>query len=257
MKLTAVFFLLIVSLDVAALTIGEAINIAGRQRMLSQRITQAFILNGVQPEAQRHQKVLKRSVQEFERNNQKLNTFPAAEKIKDQLKKVQSEWQPFKQLSLQPVTREGATDLFLRSNKLLTETHSYVVKLQQLANHNSAELINIAGRQRMLSQRICKNYAAKLWNISPAEAEQGLQQDLTEYSSRLTRLLESTLNTPEISSNLLKAKDHLSYASRGFEGEMKLSEQRQIQVITGTTDLMLRDMDVVTKQYASLLDSRE
>ncbi|QFT54059.1 hypothetical protein FIU95_05710 [Microbulbifer sp. THAF38] len=257
MKFSAVFLLLVISLDVAALTMGEAINIAGRQRMLSQRITQAYILSGIQSDAQRHQKVLTRSVQEFERNNQKLGKFPAAEKIRNQLEKVRKEWQAFKKISLQPVSKEGAAELFQRSNRLLSEAHIYVVKLQQLANHNSAELINIAGRQRMLSQRIGKNYAAKIWGISPEDAESGLHQDLVEYSNRLTQLLESPFNTPDINRNLQKAKDHLNYASRGFEGEMKISEKRQIQVITGTTDLMLRNMNVITAQYAELLDSSE
>lgn len=255
MKLTAVFFLLFLSLDISAFTMGEAINIAGRQRMLSQRIAQAYILRGIQPSAERHEKVFSRSLQEFKRNHEKLSNFQGAEKIKSQLIKVQKEWEKFEQITLQPVSKESATRLFEQSNTLLSDTHTYVVKLQQLAQHNSAELINIAGRQRMLSQRIAKNYAAKLWEISQNNASSGLQQDLAEYTNRLNQLLDSPLNTPEITYNLRKARDHLNYASRGFGGEMKISEKRQIQVITGTTDLMLRNMNIVTEQYAKLLDS--
>ncbi|GAB2895578.1 hypothetical protein GCM10027180_26850 [Microbulbifer echini] len=236
---------------------GEAINIAGRQRMLSQRITQAYILNGMQPEAPRHKRVLTRSVQEFESNNKKLSAFHQAKKIRHQLKKAQAEWRPFREISLQPASKENATKLFERSNTLLLEAHTYVIQLQQLAKHSSAELINIAGRQRMLSQRIAKNYAAKLWKISPEDAENQLQLDLSEYSSRLNQLLDSPLNTVEITRNLRKAKDHLKYARRGLEGKMNISEKRQIQVTTGTTDLMLRNMHIITEQYTDLLNSRE
>ncbi|GAA5441916.1 hypothetical protein Misp06_00077 [Microbulbifer sp. NBRC 101763] len=255
MKLIAVFFLLFLSFDISAFTMGDAINIAGRQRMLSQRITQTYILRGIQPSAERHKKVFSRSLQEFKRNHEKLSNFQGAEKIETQLIKVQKEWEKFEKIALQPTSKESATKLFERSDELLSETHAYVVKLQQLAPDNSAELINIAGRQRMLSQRIAKNYAAKLWEISQDNASSGLQQDLSEYSNRLNQLLESPLNTPEITHNLRKAQDHLNYASRGFEGEMKISEKRQIQVITGTTDLMLRNMNVITQLYAKLLDS--
>ncbi|WP_299583732.1 hypothetical protein [uncultured Microbulbifer sp.] len=48
--------------------------------MLSQRITQAYILNGMQPEAPRHRRVLMRSIQEFESNNKKLSAFHQAKK---------------------------------------------------------------------------------------------------------------------------------------------------------------------------------
>ncbi|WP_444931923.1 type IV pili methyl-accepting chemotaxis transducer N-terminal domain-containing protein [Microbulbifer sp. SSSA002] len=257
MKLSAVFILLILSLDVAAFSMGDAINTAGRQRMLSQRITQAYILQGVQPDAERHQKVFARSILDFKKNHEKLSKFTGAQKIKAQLIKVQREWNAFELITRQPVSKESASELFKRSNSLLSAAHTYVVQLQQLANHNSAELINIAGRQRMLSQRIAKNYAATLWGVSPEAAETALHEDLSEYSSRLNQLLESPLNTPQINSNLHKAKDHLSYASRGFEGNMKISEKRQIQVITGTTDLMLRNMNIITGQYAELLNAKK
>ncbi|WP_444932513.1 type IV pili methyl-accepting chemotaxis transducer N-terminal domain-containing protein [Microbulbifer sp. JTAC008] len=257
MKLSAVFILLILSLDVAAFSMGDAINTAGRQRMLSQRITQTYILRGIQPDAERHEKVFARSIHEFKKNHEKLNNFHGAEKIRAQLVKVEREWKAFESVASQPVNKQSASELFKRSNSLLSAAHTYVVQLQQVANHNSAELINIAGRQRMLSQRIAKNYAAKLWEVSLDDAETGLQEDLSEYSNRLNQLLESPLNTPEINGNLRKAKDHLNYASRGFEGNMKISEKRQIQVITGTTDLMLRNMNIITQQYAELLNSQE
>ncbi|MFS1524357.1 type IV pili methyl-accepting chemotaxis transducer N-terminal domain-containing protein [Microbulbifer sp. 2304DJ12-6] len=255
MKLPAIFTLFILSLEVSAFSMGEAINLAGRQRMLSQRIAQTYILQGIQPGIQRHEKVFKRSIQEFEQNHRKLSAFPKAGKLSPQLLKVQQEWKAFERITRQPASRGTATELFRLSNRLLSAAHTYVVKLERLANHNSAELINIAGRQRMLSQRIAKNYAAKRWGISPGDAEIGLQRDLAEYTHRLNQLLDSPLNTPEINRNLRKALDHLNYANRGFTGEMQISEKRQLHVITGTTDLMLRNMNIITKQYAALLDS--
>ena len=236
-------------------SMGDAINIAGRQRMLSQRITQSYILQGIQPSVEKHRQVFERSMAEFERNLGQLAAFKPAAPVTSTLRLVQEEWQAFAEIARQPVSKFTAAELFQRSNTLLPAAHTYVMRLQALANHSSAELVNVSGRQRMLSQRIAKNYVAQHWGVAGSEGTRLLYEDLAEFEQMLTFLLESPLNTPDITRNLLKTQGHLSYTSRGFDGEMQMSEARQIHVITGTTDIMLRNMNVITGQYAQLLNA--
>ncbi|MBB5213144.1 type IV pili methyl-accepting chemotaxis transducer N-terminal domain-containing protein [Microbulbifer hydrolyticus] len=236
---------------------GDAINMAGRQRMLSQRITQAYILRGIQPQSEKHQQVFQRSMAEFERNLGQLLAFEPAAPVRSTLKRVQNEWQAFAAIARQPVNKFNAAELFKHSNTLLPAAHTYVMRLQALANHSSAELVNVSGRQRMLSQRIAKNYVAQFWGVAGSEGTKLLYEDLAEFEQMLAFLLQSPLNTPEITRNLRKTQGHLNYASRGFDGEMHMSEARQIHVVTGTTDIMLRNMNVVTGQYAELLNAVE
>ena len=238
-------------------SMGDAINIAGRQRMLSQRITQSYILQGVQPSVEKHRQVFERSMAEFERNLGQLANFTPATPVSSTLRLVQGEWEAFAEIARQPVSKFTAAELFQRSNTLLPAAHTYVMRLQALANHSSAELVNVSGRQRMLSQRIAKNYVAQYWGVAGSDGTRLLYEDLAEFEQMLTFLLESPLNTPDITRNLLKTQGHLSYASRGFDGEMQMSEARQIHVITGTTDIMLRNMNVITQQYAELLNAVE
>ncbi|MCA0901909.1 type IV pili methyl-accepting chemotaxis transducer N-terminal domain-containing protein [Microbulbifer agarilyticus] len=236
---------------------GDAINIAGRQRMLSQRITQTYILQGIQPSVEKHRQVFERSMSEFERNLNQLANFKPAAPVISTLRLVQEEWKGFAEIAREPVSKFNAAELFRRSNTLLPAAHTYVMRLQALANHSSAELVNVSGRQRMLSQRIAKNYVAQYWGVAGSEGTRLLYEDLAEFEQMLTFLLDSPLNTTEITRNLLKTQGHLSYASRGFDGEMQMSESRQIHVITGTTDIMLRNMNVITGQYADLLNAVE
>ncbi len=233
-------------------SMGQAINIAGRQRMLSQRIAQSYLLIGMQPQSKRGSKQLQRSVLEFQSNLEDLKAFKPAKSLRDDISKVNNLWQPYKALALSPVTKDNASALVQQSNPLLAAAHSYVSKLEKLSGTGKAELINISGRQRMLSQRIAKNFLAQHWEVNQ-QATEALYEDLAEYENVLGYLMESDINTSAINTQLNKVKGYFAYASKGFDGVMTLSEERLIYVVTGTTDYMLRGMDVTTKMYAELL----
>ncbi|NHO64096.1 pilus assembly protein PilP [Aestuariicella hydrocarbonica] len=232
---------------------GEAINIAGRQRMLSQRIAQSYFLKGLKPDSQRGETQLQRAINEFERNLENLKNYAPAAPIKSQILTVEALWRPYKELALSPAYKGSAEILFEQSNIILNQAHLYVSQLEKLSGTSKGEIINLSGRQRMLSQRIAKNFLALRWGVQDAKATELLYEDLAEYENVLSYLSESELNTPDINTQLSKVKGQFKYASKGFDGAMSLSEQRLIHVVTGTTDAMLQGMNVVTGQYAALL----
>ncbi|TQV66488.1 pilus assembly protein PilP [Exilibacterium tricleocarpae] len=236
-----------------AITMGDAINIAGRQRMLSQRIAQSYLLMGLQPQSGRGAKVLNRSINEFDRNHAALQQFAPGAAVRGELDAVEQLWLPYKTLALGEVSKESAALLIERSDTLLAAAHAYVGKLQVLSGTTKAELINVAGRQRMLSQRIAKNFLASHWGINVDTSKSALAADLAEYGTMLDYLYESPVNTEQIRSRLDRVKGQLRYAVKGFDGVMSLSSKRLVQVVTGTTDAMLRGMNEVTGLYAQLL----
>ena len=252
-SLVLIFF----STELYAFSMGDAINMAGRQRMLSQRMTQAYILMGIQPDVERHMKTFQRCFSEFERNLDTLKGFQQASPVITTLTPVFQRWEDYREIAVRPVTKDNAKSLFAESNKLLPAAHQYVMALQKLANHQAAELVNISGRQRMLSQRIAKNYVASYWKVGGENVEELLAEDLAEFEHMLNYLSDSPLNTEEINKKLVRTKGHFKYASRGFDGEMNTSGDRLIHVVTGTTDIMLRNMNIVTGLYAEVMDNLE
>lgn len=252
---SAALILALMSVDTYAAinSMGEAINIAGRQRMLSQRIAQAYLLIGIQTDSARGSTLLKRSTQEFSNNLQALKAFKPAEIIKGDLRRVEQRWLPYRTLAESPVNKENAEALIALSDQLLYSAHAYVGQLEALSGTGKAELINISGRQRMLSQRIAKNFLAIHWEVNTGLSTNALYEDLDEYKNMLNYLTNHNINTARINTQLQKVSTQFEYASRGFDGVMSLSGKRLVNVVTGTTDNMLRGMNIATGLYAELL----
>ncbi len=176
--------------------VAEAMNRSGQLRMLSQRLVKLHLLlqAGVQPA--HHATLLQESVQRVDANFVLLGKNLSAPTYGDLLAQLAQTWATLKaalkQLDAQPVYA-GAEALLLQAERLTSslEASGAGVPLQ---------VLNLAGRQRMLSQRFA-TFALR-YLAGQGDAHAPMQIARQEFEAALTYLNGIPLSTPAIAQAL-------------------------------------------------------
>ncbi|OYT93681.1 MAG: response regulator receiver protein [Burkholderiales bacterium PBB3] len=176
--------------------LAEAMNRSGQLRMLSQRLVKLHLLQQAGVQTARHAALLQESVQRVDANFALLGKNLSQPTYGDLLAQLAQTWASLKaalkQLDTQPVDG-GAEALLLQAERLTTslETSGAGVPLQ---------VLNLAGRQRMLSQRFAKCALRYLAGQGDARAPMLTAQQ--EFEAALTYLNGIPLSTPAIAQAL-------------------------------------------------------
>lgn len=229
----------------------EAVNTAGRQRMLSQKIVKSWLFKGQDVAETKSAKQLDESVALFEQQLTDLEEFAEKIQLKTSLSATRALWNNFRTTALTSPNKKLAGAFIEQGEQLLTSANKVVTELEGAPAGDMAKLktINLSGRQRMLSQRIGLYYGALSWKLEDSAKYKDRLLAATElYASSLDELAASKYNTPEIQELLSKVANHWKFSRAGFT----LMEKREFVpfVILTTTDSMLERMEKVTGLYA-------
>lgn len=233
-------------------TYSSAINKAGRQRMLTQRIVKAYSMVGLDVQADRANEQLLTSIELFEQQLSEIKRFSKKKKNKVALKslaKVESLWEPFKTIALSEVSKKGVQELVKRDENLLKAAHQVVLDLQKSANSKVGRIVNISGRQRMLSQRIAKFYMLLAWRVNSDVSLKLMHIASEEFSTALKELLVSNINTKVINEHLNDVKVQWYIFERSFQ--MRKGKYIPL-LIAMSSEKMLDKMNKVTGLYDQL-----
>jgi nitrate/nitrite-specific signal transduction histidine kinase len=238
----------------ALLTDAQAVNKAGLQRMLSQRIARNYIMVGANIDAQNAQKDLDQNVVTFEQNLMDLQEYATQKEVKAGVAKVYQGWSMYRMLAVSKPNKESAVEMLRASDELLQSSEDLVAQLQKATAKKTTKLIAVSGRQRMLSQRIAKLYISMYWTVPAQGLEAELNKAMQEYEKGLVLLEEEPLNTPQLNSALLNVRAQWDFSKAGYR---QYKEGRFIpMVIAHTSDAMLKQMIDITAQYVQIVDRR-
>lgn len=237
------------------LDLNDAINKAGRQRMLSQRAAKAYLATGQSLLGERSREVLGTSIALFDRQLAELKAYAPTPEIRDTYTLLESAWGDYRAvLAGRAPSREGAPALIALDGKVLTLAHKGTVQLEQLSGRPVGRLVNVAGRQRMLSQRVAKFYLALAWKAEVPNAATEIDKARAEFVQALDLLHNAPEATASIRRELELARNQWVFyesaiAQRGVETAMP---ERCSNVFLSSENI-LTVMDKVTGLYARVV----
>ncbi len=204
------------------------INIAGRQRMLTQRISKLAIecayklQNNSCLDMLKDVELYNKTLRAFKKGNQnmQINAIKSA-KAKEQIKEIDKIWKPFVMNVISFVKSGGkdksSLEYILDNNiRLLKESNRLVKILQKEEFKDLTEvekmmlyIVNIAGKERMLSQKMTKEYLEYHF-LNRKESKEQMIDSIDRFDTILDILLNGNnqLRVPKVTN--LKIKKELT-----------------------------------------------
>lgn len=190
----------------ANMDIATAVNLSGRQRMLSQRMVKAYLMLGQDIATDDARIILKKSIDQFELQLSTLKTFQPKPNVRSALANLDFEWRKFKPLIIVTPSKEGAIALYDANENLLRAAHQLTLAYEGATLAPLDHLVSLAGRQRMLSQRMAKFYLYRTWGLylEPADSEMHLSR--AHFTAVLIQIDSSPLATTQTKEHVAKIK---------------------------------------------------
>ena len=189
--------------------LNDAINKAGRQRMLSQRMAKSYLAAGQAVEPELAERTLSVSMALFDRQLVELKVYAPLADIKTTYVQLESAWGDYKAVLVgeKPVKPNAETVLAL-SGRVLKLANEGTMQLEKVSARPVGKLVNVSGRQRMLSQRMASFYFSACWGVQVSTCTTEIAKAREEFIAAHALLK----NAPE--------------ATRGIKAELDLAEMQ-------------------------------
>ncbi len=225
------------------------IDMAGKQRMLSQKMAKDYFYIGNKINRSKSTKELKNSLITFKETQKKLNLEIKDDEIKNLISFVDMSLNEFENISKDKYSLDNGIILLDLSESLL-EGSDYVVKAltKSKASNN---IIDIAGKQRMLSQRIAKYYIAYQSGIKDDNTLSQMKESVDEFNKILKELMANKTNTSQINKDLANVNTMWKIVEKFY---LNIEKGGLPKIVYSTTSDITTQMNNIVGLYVKSLE---
>jgi len=224
-------------------------NIAGRQRMLSQRIAKDYLYIGKDIVASKAKKELEKSIKEFENGQKQLEEMINDPEIKNLLNFVNLSFNELKDTIKKPFNLNNAQLVLDLTESMLEGTQYIVDNIKKKAKIKESVIIAKAGRQRMLSQRIAKYYIAYQAGIKDKNTVEQMNRAVKEFEKTQKELMKNPDNTASINKRLNEIEKLWKIVYKFY---LNIEKGGLPFIVYKTTDDITDKMDSVLDMYTDI-----
>jgi CRP-like cAMP-binding protein len=237
-----------------SLSFGALINSCGRLRMLSQRLCIAWAQIAFDIAPARGRVKLRQLALEFARNLERLTKLDPPGGVGERLAVVAEIWPGYRQVLLaEEIQPSDGEQVLALSEAMLGATDALVAQAEQLAGTPEARYVNIAGRNRMLSQRIGKFFLFQEQVGDAAAVPQQAAASCREFERNLDELQRGGQNLPELAAQLREVAGQWHKFIRTLQPDLAHGHKaKHAQSVIGEGDRLLRLVDTAVKLYERL-----
>lgn len=248
---------------IEAATAADAVNRAGQLRMLSQRCVKALALRAVSGSHQRADDGLAETLQRLQTNLDRLASLPLADPAAALLAGTRDAWQALLQVAglagagAAPADRVGIPSAAAlhqadqRAEALLDQSEALTAALEQASGRRSLSLINLCGRQRMLSQRLAKQalLAGLLPDAAGAAQAHAAAKTVQDFEATLLVLEQAPLAIDAIRATLAQARGQWQRLLGGLRQAAGPDAAAGRGVLARESEALLASFEALTTLY--------
>jgi cellobiose-specific phosphotransferase system component IIA len=227
----------------------KLIDIAGKQRMLSQRIAKDYLYAGKKVASAKANKQLKQSLDELHQAHKLLVESINDPEIKNLLAFVEMSTEDFDITAKEEFNIDNAQLIIDLSESMLEGSQYVVNSLKETVKIDESKIVGTAGKQRMLAQRIAKYYIAYQSGIKDKNTVDQMKDAVKTFTEAHELLMQNTANTPEINRKLNEI-DRLWKIVYKFY--LNIEKGGLPLIVFNTTDNITKKMNGITNLYVEL-----